>query len=154
MKLYHGSPNKIMTPFNALSHFGTRKAAVERLQSLSKDYSSDGYGRNCGWVHSVELDIRNPLKIRDGFYMSHTPLKLADMLYYELSVITAFERAEIIKNRVPALIMALTRRGYDSMVYINLHEDIHSLSYVILRPEQAKVTEVEKVWFGLTTGVR
>lgn len=148
MQRFHGSPVVISTPFKPLTHFGTRKAAVERLQGVAKDYSSEGYGRKSGWIHTVELEVNNPLKIRDGYYLSHTPLKLADMLYYELRVITAIERSEIIKNREPALIMALSRRGYDSMVYINLHEDIHSISHIILRSNQAKLIRAEKVfWF-------
>lgn len=157
--LWHGSDQRIEGPYRPLTHFGTELAASQRAMTVLNDwkrapepthYDIDGpvYPERIKWMHPVRLDIKNPLRIRDGVALEHTPLKLADMLYYDLRVISDYERGMIFKagefglnrNNVKAasaeIVRLLSAKGYDGFVYRNLHEDPGSESFVNFYPEQ------------------
>jgi hypothetical protein len=116
---------------------------MERAASLARIK-----GVSTIWLHPVALNIHNPIRIRDGKFIKHGPVKLADMLYYTLKVITDEERTSILKASigseehtvgVATLVSVLEAHGYDGLIYRNHHEDSGKDSWIILRPEQAQI---------------
>ena len=157
--LWHGSDTRIEGPYRALTHFGTQAAADQRADTVLRDwkrmpdpthYDADGpvYADRFKWLHPVHLNLQNPLRIHDGVALEHSPIALADMLFYDLRVIYDHERSLIFRagkfgqnlsdNRAAAaeIVRLLSAKGYDGFVYRNLHEDPGSESFVNFYPEQ------------------
>lgn len=144
--VYHASPNRIAA-FHPLSHFGTERAAHERAMAIARR------GNGAVYIHAVELSVRNPLTILDDEALFHTPMKLADMLHYDIrgkGKMTADERGRVFDalkrgNEAGAreIVSIMEAKGYDGFVYRNYHEDAGSQSWVNFRPEQVRVVGVE-----------
>jgi len=133
---YHGTTDDI-AEFYPLTHFGTEKAAKDRMTFKKiKD----------GKIYKVDLDIKNPLTIKDFPGVHYDRLyafELRDkklISQKEMEAITTIEdKAELRK----ALLAKLKELGFDGFVYKNRYEDRGNLSYVIVDPSQVKVLGVE-----------
>ena len=133
---YHGTTDDI-TEFHPLSHFGTEKAAKDRMTYKKiKD----------GKIYKVDLDIKNPLTIKDfpGIHYDRLyAFELRDkklISQKEMEAITTIDdKAELRK----ALLTKLKELGIDGFVYKNKYEDKGNISYVIVDPSQVKVLSVE-----------
>ena len=133
---YHGTTDDI-TEFHPLSHFGTEKAAKDRMTYKKiKD----------GKIYKVDLDIKNPLTIKDfpGIHYDRLyAFELRDkklISQKEMEAITTIDdKAELRK----ALLTKLNELGIDGFVYKNKYEDKGNISYVIVDPSQVKVLSVE-----------
>jgi predicted nucleotidyltransferase len=133
---YHGSTDDI-TEFHPLSHFGTDKAAKDRMEYKKiKD----------GKIYKVDLDIKNPLTIKDfpGIHYDRLyAFELRDkklISQKEMEAITTIEDKQELRK---ALLTKLNELGIDGFVYKNKYEDKGNLSYVIVDPSQVKVLSVE-----------
>lgn len=132
---YHGTVDDI-TQFRPLTHFGTKKAARDRM-----DYKKNANGK----IYKVQLDIRNPFTVKD-FAGNHYDRVYAFDLR-DKKKISQEEMEKITMLQDPAQLRAalLTKvrdLGYDSFVYKNRYEDKGNISYVILDPSQVKVLKV------------
>jgi hypothetical protein len=133
---YHGTTDDI-TEFHPLSHFGTEKAAKDRMTYKKiKD----------GKIYKVDLDIKNPLTIKDfpGIHYDRLyAFELRDkklISQKEMEAITTIDdKAELRK----ALLTKLKELGIDGFVYKNKYEDKGNISYVVVDPNQVKVLSVE-----------
>jgi len=133
---YHGTVDDI-AEFHPFTHFGTEKAAKDRMEYKKiKD----------GKIYKVDLDIKNPLTIKD-FPGIHY-----DRLYaFELrdkGLISQEEMEDITFTQDPKelrskLLAKLKELGIDGFVYKNRYEDKGNISYVIVDPSQVKVLSVE-----------
>jgi hypothetical protein len=135
---YHGSIDDI-TEFRPFSHFGSEQAAHDRM-----DYKKVKNGK----VYKVELNINNPLTIKDFPGVHYDRLyafELRDkklISQEEMEYITTEENPQELRKR---LLDKLRDLGIDGFVYKNRYEDKGNLSYVIVDPRQAKITGVEEV---------
>ena len=133
---YHGTTDNI-TKFHPFTHFGTEKAAKDRMTYKKiKD----------GKIYKVDLDIKNPLKIKDfpGIHYDRLyAFELRDkglISQEEMEAITMLQdKADLRK----ALLNKLHELGIDGFVYKNKYEDKGNISYVIVDPSQVKVLSVE-----------
>ena len=140
---YHSSIDDI-TAFHPLTHFGTEKAAKDRM--IYKKYKD-------GKIYKVDLDIKNPLTIKDfsgihyDRYYAFELRRLNLISQEEMEAITRIEdKADLRK----ALLDKLKELGIDGFVYKNRYEDKGNISYVIVDPNQVKVLSVEPVTEGVT----
>ena len=135
---YHGTTDDI-NEFHPFTHFGTEKAAKDRMEYKKiKD----------GKIYKVDLDIKNPLKIKDfpGIHYDR-------MYAFELrdkNLISQEEMEDITFTQDPAglrkkLLAKLQELGIDGFVYKNRYEDKGNISYVIVDPKQVKILSVEDI---------
>lgn len=172
---YHGSPKRDIRSkrFWPLSHFGTEKAAQDRMKMYAKHKKVFGKNPNFDYrIYQVELDIKNPAMIKDED-VSHDPTQFAFALHkakifsklemmtvtvwptikstshedYDEANLEARKYSREKQKQVSArqLIKLLKSKGYDGMVYKNKHEDKGSLSYVILDPSQARIVRSRRI---------
>jgi hypothetical protein len=133
---YHGTTDDI-AEFHPLSHFGTEKAAKDRMTYKKiKD----------GKIYKVDLNIKNPLTIKDfpGIHYDRLyAFELRDkklISQKEMEAITTIDDKAELRN---ALLTKLKELGIDGFVYKNKYEDKGNISYVIVDPSQVKVLSVE-----------
>jgi hypothetical protein len=135
---YHGSTDDI-AEFRPFSHFGSEQAALDRM-----DYKKVKNGK----VYKVELNITNPLEIKDfpgSHYDRFYAFTLRDKKLIsqgEMEYITTEENPQELRKR---LLSKLSDLGIDGFVYKNRYEDKGNLSYVIVDPRQAKIVDVQEV---------
>lgn len=135
---YHGSTDDI-AEFRPFSHFGSETAAKDRM-----DYKKVKNGK----VYKVELNINNPLEIKDfpgTHYDRFYAFTLRDkklISQEEMEYITTEENPQELRKR---LLSKLSDLGIDGFVYKNRYEDKGNLSYVIVDPRQAKIVGVDEV---------
>jgi hypothetical protein len=135
---YHGTTDDI-SEFRPFSHFGSETAATDRM-----DYKKVKNGK----IYKVQLDIKNPLMIKDfpGIHYDRLyAFELRDkklISQEEMEYITTEENPQELRKR---LLDKLSDLGIDGFVYKNRYEDRGNLSYVIVDPRQAKITDVEEV---------
>ena len=139
--VYHGSlDNILIQDFRPLTHFGTLKSALQRAGELSARKSIQATSFLDIVIYPVSINLKNPVRIKDGKNLLHSAIKIADMLYYTQKKITTHERDSIISAsetlRNATLIAILKNKGYDGMVYRNCHEDIGKDSYIIFDSSQ------------------
>lgn len=132
-----GVATKAFRPF---THFGTRRAAGDRLRHRGVD---DG-------IVEARLSIRNPVAFRDTGYQHNLFMFLNDLsgcyeFYeraYETMGIEDYElTAAIVRLRATArsfgpVVRYLESIGFDGLKYENLVEDRGSTSWAIFRPGQ------------------
>ena len=166
---YHGSPKQDIRSrrFWPLSHFGTEKAAQDRMKMYAKHKKVFGKNPDFDYrIYQVALDINNPAMIKDED-VSHDPTQFAFALHkakifskLEMMSVTVWPTIKSTSNEdydaanlearkysrekqkqvsTKQLIKLLKSKGYDGMVYKNKHEDKGSLSYVILNPSQVRI---------------
>lgn len=132
---YHGTMDDI-TQFRPLTHFGTEKAARDRM-----DYKKNANGK----IYKVQLDIRNPFTIKDfpGIHYDRVyAFELRDkkkISQEEMEKITMLQNPAQLRA---ALLAKVKELGHDGFVYKNRYEDKGNISYVILDPSQVKVLEM------------
>ena len=135
---YHGSTDDI-TAFRPFSHFGSETAARDRM-----DYKKVKNGK----IYKVEINIKNPLEIKDfpgTHYDRFYAFTLRDkkiISQEEMEFITTEQDPQELRKR---LLDKLRDLGIDGFVYKNRYEDKGNISYVIVDPSQAKITDVEEV---------
>ena len=135
---YHGSTDDI-TEFRPFSHFGSETAARDRM-----DYKKVKNGK----IYKVEINIKNPLEIKDfpgTHYDRFYAFTLRDkkiISQEEMEFITTEQDPQELRKR---LLDKLRDLGIDGFVYKNRYEDKGNISYVIVDPNQAKITDVEEV---------
>lgn len=135
---YHGSTDDI-TQFLPFSHFGSEKAALDRM-----DFKKVKNGK----VYKVELDIKNPLEIKDFpgvHYDRFYAFSLRDkklISQEEMEYITTERDPQELRKR---LLSKLSDLGIDGFVYKNRYEDKGNLSYIITDPSQAKIVDVQNI---------
>ena len=135
---YHGSTDDI-AEFRPFSHFGSEQAALDRM-----DYKKVKNGK----VYKVELNINNPLTIKDfpGIHYERLyAFELRDkklISQEEMEFITTEQDPQELRKR---LLSKLSDLGIDGFVYKNRYEDKGNLSYVIVDPRQAKIVDVQEV---------
>jgi hypothetical protein len=166
---YHGSPKRDIRSkrFWPLSHFGTEKAAQDRMKMYAKHKKVFGKNPDFDYrIYQVALDINNPAMIKDED-VSHDPTQFAFALHkakifskLEMMTVTVWPTIKSTSNEdydtanmearkysrekqkqvsTKQLIKLLKSKGYDGMVYKNKHEDKGSLSYVIFDPSQVRI---------------
>ena len=140
---YHGSIDDI-TEFHPLTHFGTEKAAKDRMTYKKiKD----------GKIYKVDLAIKNPLTIKDFPGIHYDRLyafelrRLKLISQEEMEAITSIDDKAGLRK---ALLTKLKELGIDGFVYKNRYEDKGNISYVIVDPGQVKVLSVEQATEELT----
>lgn len=133
---YHGTTDDI-NEFRPLTHFGTEKAAKDRMTYKKiKD----------GKIYKVDLDIKNPLTIKDfpgTHYDRLYAFELKDkrlISQEEMEDITFTQDKDELRQK---LLKKLNELGIDGFVYKNKYEDKGNISYVIVDPSQVKVLSVE-----------
>lgn len=133
---YHGTTDDIVE-FHPFTHFGTEKAAKDRMEYKKiKD----------GKIYKVDLDIKNPLKIKDfpGIHYDRVyAFELRDkglISQEEMEDITFTQDKNELRQK---LLNKLSELGIDGFVYKNKYEDKGNISYVIVDPSQVKVLSVE-----------
>jgi len=113
-------------------HFGTRKAAQERLQDLSD--VSDVWDHDAPIVSGFYLRLVNPLSLPDLSGNWHD-------LIYKLPLPQAEKERIDYERRVDhnrTLREVLMGLGYDGVTYKNKHEDRGSVSWIAFDPRQIK----------------
>ena len=143
MIMYHGTLDKF-TDFNRGSHFGTKKAATERIQDKQIQTNTD----NSGEIKPVYLKIEKPLEMVDLFvepgfenywknYEAEGYGKDASNL--EREGVRLSKKYDNLKNKENLeWTEFLSSEGYDGVIYENLAEDAGSLSFIAFSPEQIK----------------
>jgi len=143
MIMYHGTLDKF-TDFNRGSHFGTKKAATERVQDKQIQTNTD----NSGEIKPVYLKIEKPLEMVDLFvepgfenywknYEAEGYGKDASNL--EREGVRLSKKYDNLKNKENLeWTEFLSSEGYDGVIYENLAEDAGSLSFIAFSPEQIK----------------
>jgi hypothetical protein len=133
---YHGTTDDI-AEFHPLSHFGTEKAAKDRMTYKKiKD----------GKIYKVDLDIKNPLTIKDFPGIHYDRLYAFELKNKKLISQEEMEAITFIQDKAElrkALLAKLKELGIDGFVYKNRYEDKGNISYVIVDPSQVKVLSVE-----------
>lgn len=143
---WHVSPVPDIRQFKAGTHFGTRAAALERATATK-------YAGQQLYLYEVALDIRRPLQIWDEG-VRHSAVDLAEAVRSQQPRAIRGWHLEEIRRLVDAegedaamaglATVLLSAYGHcDGLVYENQVEDEGSMSYVILRPEQALITAVD-----------
>ena len=144
VQAYHGTFQPTLNRFNPLSHFGTLKAAEDRLKEKARREKIKTPGR----VYEVVLDIKNPFVAKD-FAGVHSPTHFAfdlkDRKLISQEEMVAITHLAGDPRQAQALIKKLRELGFDSIAYKNKYEDKGSTSYVILDPSQVvSVNPVER----------
>lgn len=128
MVMYHGAFDNFET-FHPISHFGTRKAANQRVHDVAQGEYSTLAGK-LGHVMPVYLAIKNPLRVTDQEASGeHVLLRSIIEGKYPFDLDTA---------RKDGAYAAAQAAGYDGLVYANRLEDIGQDSWVIFSPAQVK----------------
>jgi hypothetical protein len=119
--------------YHPLMHFGTLRAALERISTRQRDGVR---------LHVVRLDMGNPVEVPDGdAILHHSPSSHARRLERK-GILTqaqadAVARASILSGEAGgALADALAASGHDGLRYRNRFEDAGSTSWCILRADQ------------------
>ena len=101
-----------------------------------------------GKIYTVELNIKNPLEIKDFpgvHYDRFYAFVLRDkklISQEEMEYITLEDNHNELRKK---LLTKLNDLGIDGFVYKNRYEDKGNLSYVITDPKQAKIVNVQEV---------
>lgn len=159
--LYHGTTSDF-TQFFPLAHFGTMKAAHQRLDESDAWNPHWAFVKNKANVMPVHVSMKNPLDLGPEGYEgvpywktnSHMLTQVAQALYdkghrYHADemdrIIDGLKQAERRDTVGPHLIPHLKRAanviedaGYDGLSYENAIEDKGSQSFVALHPHQVK----------------
>lgn len=156
--MFHGTRADMET-FFPLSHFGTARAANQRLNPEQGTRTVDTGAR----VVPVLLSIQNPLNLArettpNTMESWQTPADMLDQVQLELrkaghtdaantvrADVDQMRNDDVIDGSDPAAVAAgeraievLESLGYDGLVYENRVEDTGSTSFVAFRPEQVK----------------
>lgn len=156
--MFHGTRADVET-FFPLSHFGTARAANQRLNPEQGTRRVDDGAR----VVPVLLSIQNPLDLSrettpNTMESWQTPADMLDQVQLELrkagqtvaadairADVDQMRNDDVIDGTDPAAVEAgeraiavLESLGYDGLVYENRVEDTGSTSFVAFRPEQVK----------------
>lgn len=131
IKAFHGT-NADISSFHPLTHFGSAKAAKQRL--------NDKY-KGSGSVISVTLNMKNPLRVSDIEASDEASL---------LNSIKAgkYPRLDLKTANSKGVVEALKAAGHDGLVYKNSMEDRGADSYVNLTPDQVKIDRTARATGG------
>lgn len=137
---FHGSTSPITEPYRALTHFGTRTAAMARAL-----HHAHRAGRTAIWIQEVRLDVSRPLAMTD--IGQHSVIKMIDHLHYDHrprrerlpttardAVFTAMQHG----REDVAFAAVMRASGWDGLRYLNIHEDPGSTSLIVLDGDQVR----------------
>jgi len=126
LKVYHGTHHDF-TSFHPGSHFGTVKAANQRVRQHGLNHTPVS-GRQ---IMPVYLRITNPLRVTDSIASDEAAL---------LNAIVRGEYPDIDRNvaRREGAYKAAQDAGYDGLVYENNVEHAGQDSWVVFNPNQVK----------------
>lgn len=150
MAMYHGTGADI-DQFWKGSHFGTAKAANQRVQEMS-EWDPSAYA----FYHSKEpafnlipvyLSIENPLRITDQHASN-------DDEFIDAIVAGKYPGLDVNTARRQGAQRAAENAGYDGYVYKNLHEDKGKDSYVPFSRGQIKSIFNRGTWDGENPKIR
>jgi hypothetical protein len=133
-ELYHGSLTSGLTRLKAGAHIGTRQAAVDRIERVMGQSNEQRFpgaakeGEEAPTLYPVRFTPRSSLEMPDVWWSQGDVV--ANHLYHQ-GVINGAERNQI--KRPDDYIKLLSDKGYDSIRYINEHEDRGTPSYISLR---------------------
>ncbi len=160
LQLFHASPIGDIDAFLPLSHFGSEKAARQRLKTFGD-----------GFLYSVELQVERELLIpdlaqHDQRSSVHSWLRLADLLHYDVEpqILTAQQRSDIFSvarvnhadgmhdhacatadARATAALTQALAAHCNVLAYENEFEDGGSMSYIALRPQDVRILSVLEI---------
>lgn len=126
---YHGSRNDGITSFKPFTHFGSLRAARDRLNHNYVDAPE--------YIYKVKLNIKNPMRVRDKNKNHDSFAVLKGQISDREEYMTTDEYYKI--NSPEDLLNHIKSKGYDGIVYFNQYEDVGSESYIILDPSQAQI---------------
>lgn len=138
MTHFHGSISAIQEPYRALTHFGTRTAAMARAL-----HHAHRLGETAIWLQEVRLDVHRPLMTTD--IGQHSVIKMIDHLHYDhrprrervpTSARNAVFEAMQHGREDVAFAEAIRACGWDGLGYVNVHEDSGSTSLIVLDGDQ------------------
>ncbi len=159
---YHGTFGELQLPFRPLTHFGTLKAATDRMATVARDAASavrmlKSPARIPAWrlpsierdatrhgapprIYAVSLHMNNPARIRDAA-VKHSPTQIAfglrdSKLITQEEMLTVTTLVDSEQEQIRTLVALLHSKGFDGVVYRNRYEDTGSDSYIILDPSQ------------------
>lgn len=148
LTLYHSSFIEIKK-FYPLTHFGTWKAAIDRLENTIDDMTDDAtLFQDCKvYIYPVNLLIGNPLHTPDIY--NERPFvvwEVATHIAKTLSLTDEQQKItkELMKSKTTPssckkLQMLLASVGYDGLMYHNTVEDPGKLSYINVSSSQVKI---------------
>jgi len=178
--MYHGTRKQNIEVFYSMSHFGTSRAANNRLLSLVFDELDDPeLDHRLKKVYSgfnvmpVYLSIQNPLRMHDyedWYDLSLVTDRLLDrsltrkQVDYIVRKATEHdkkidvgeipERSTKLSHFFPMMTFLkkeLAKNGYDGIIYQNQYEDIGKDSYIVFSPKQIKSAIGNKGTFSTTS---
>ncbi len=136
-RLFHGSIHKV-SEFRPLTHFGTLRAAVERLSARN---GASGY------IYPVSLSITNALVVPDGdAILRHKPSTYV-MRFEKQGIVSGEQANTVIRTSVLDSDMAasaapcamLRELAYDGLCYRNRYEDVGSTSWCTFSSDQVTI---------------
>lgn len=142
---WHASPRSDLDGFHALTHFGTRQAAVDR--TYSRGFKWEGEEAS---LYEVQLQVSKPLWVQD-FGKAHDMKAMLAAIQVDHPRLLRTNQTDIILGRwengdiqgaADGLAYCLKAAGYDALVYTNWVEDPFSTSCIILEPGQVQIMEV------------
>jgi hypothetical protein len=146
--LFHGSPGPIAGGrFIAYTHFGTLKAAIQRVEELlemdPRGWMGYVHGSKCDGtnplIYKVQLSIKNPAEVGD--YVEYTwEQVIDDMLKH--GRITEADAEELREDEDQCLSTFFENRGHDGLCYENTWEDAGHTSYIPFSSHQITILEV------------
>jgi hypothetical protein len=150
LTLYHSSFVEI-SKFYPLTHFGTRKAAVDRLKNTIDDMTDDAtpFKDRKVYIYPVKLSISSPLHTPDIYnerpfvvweVATHIT-KTSDLTHEQRKIAKWLMKSKTTPVSCKKLQNLLQSMGYDSLMYHNTVEDPGKLSYINLSSSQVKIGE-------------
>lgn len=156
---FHASRTGGMDQLHALSHLGTRKAAMDRAQSSK-------FGVQSMFMYTVTAKVESAVSVpdfgvNDQRGATHSWMRLADQLHYDKKLISSDERNTVFAAGEPfdidgsgqfvfddrlasdELARILASKKIDALLYVNEHEHKGRLSMVIVRPDLFTIQSVE-----------
>ena len=118
-----------ISSFRPLTHFGTSKAAHQRLSFRNKEWNNDR--RHDGIIYPVYLKIVNPLRVTDGEASDEAAFLNGVLLGHHPEIDSS-------DARHLGCVAACEQAGYDGLVYKNRMEDRGKDSWVTFRPSQVR----------------
>jgi hypothetical protein len=144
--VFHGTIRDI-DGFLPLSHFGSYRAAMERLTSrngticIPTGRNREEFCPERARIYQVRLSIFNPIEIPD-LGIQHSVRHFVDLLIDRYSDVESLQLLKDKQVTEPMLISCLKGLGYDGFIYTNHSEDKGSKAHVILDSSQAIIENV------------
>ena len=146
---YHGTLSPDLKEFKETDeflHFGSSKAAQERLEDVRFMQDQGRTTDPVGGIIPVKLQAKNSLKLEEipggGFY-KFAPWDAENIwkrITMQTDISTAADNLSFLKSDSPKQWISdfLNSKGFDSIEYINKNEDPGSVSKIVFDPSQVR----------------